>query len=174
MAKKKKKTSTPVKWWALGYGAVLFLLTLRPFSPNVVQEKEYNLILFRSISNYIRHMKGAGLVQPWAWSYFPGNLSAFVRNIFTVSFINVFGNVLLFVPLGVLLASLFQKNSGRKTILGCFLVSAGIEIAQFIGLSSRIADIDDVVLNVAGGVLGTILHWVITTGRKRKGAIGEK
>lgn len=152
----------------------MFLLTLRPFSPNVVQEKEYNLVLFRSISNYIRHMERAGLIQPWAWSYFPGNLPAFARNLFTVSFINVFGNVLLFVPLGVLLASFFQKNSGRRTILGCFLVSIGIEIAQFIGLSSRIADIDDVVLNVAGGVLGYGIHRWITVGKKRKGAIGEE
>lgn len=66
--------------------------------------------------------------------------------------LNVFGNVVMFVPVGWLVAVL--ANS-RRLLAGsgsAFLFSVVIEVGQMFTGGS--ADIDDIVLNTAGGVLG--------------------
>ena len=71
--------------------------------------------------------------------------------------INLFGNILAFAPLGFLLPFLFKKLSTLKTILLIAVgVSIVIEIAQF-AFGVGAADVDDVILNAAGGVLGYML-----------------
>ncbi|QSX08155.1 VanZ family protein [Alkalibacter rhizosphaerae] len=170
MKKKRKKKKNNMKWWVSAYLLVLVLLTLRPFSGNVVAEKEYNLVLFQSLGNYWTHMKNHGLINLWAWEYFPEDLGVFFRNIFTVSFINLGGNILLFMPLGFFFGRFFRRQKGMRTLLTSFFVSAGIELAQFIGLSSRIADVDDVILNVVGGMFGFGLY--ILYDKWKKGSEG--
>ena len=64
-------------------------------------------------------------------------------------FINLFGNVALFMPMGFLLKSFSRKSSTRSIVLIGALVSANIELLQ---LTFRIGvcDIDDVLLNTLG------------------------
>ncbi len=74
-------------------------------------------------------------------------------------FLNIFGNVLLFVPLGAFLCAVPKKTN----IFICFLISAlfslFIETLQFcFNLGSF--DVDDLILNTAGGLLGYILYWI--------------
>lgn len=70
-------------------------------------------------------------------------------------------NVALFVPLG-LLAPLFLRTSTwlRAALLG-ILVSLSIEIVQFVGDVTvdlgRVADIDDLITNVLGTVIGYLV-----------------
>ena len=75
----------------------------------------------------------------------------------TLSFYKqVFGNILLFVPLGYFATSYCRiKNLGTITIVS-LLSSSIIEVVQhFIG---RSFDIDDIILNVVGGIIGFLLY----------------
>lgn len=88
-----------------------------------------NLIPFRTIKNYRKYASGLSL---WA---------------------NLWGNVLLFIPYGFGLPFFWKKYSKAKKVvwtlfLSCFI----IEFVQF--FVGRSVDIDDVLLNMVGGVLG--------------------
>lgn len=76
---------------------------------------------------------------------------------------NILGNIVLFLPLGFLLPIMYKQF--RNFIFLCiaaFLCSFLIESIQyFISINwgyNRIADIDDLVLNVIGSILGFILY----------------
>ncbi|MFD0961497.1 VanZ family protein [Paenibacillus chungangensis] len=73
---------------------------------------------------------------------------------FDTWFINLFGNVLLFVPLGFLLPILFAKaRRFSMSIVWTMLASLTIELTQ---LGARLGsfDVDDLILNVLGGLIG--------------------
>ncbi|MGF6354094.1 glycopeptide antibiotics resistance protein [Paenibacillus sp. 4624] len=63
------------------------------------------------------------------------------------------GNILIFVPLGFLLALLFNRNSFFKIMLTSLFIIIIIEFTQFV-TNLGIADIDDVILNMFGSFLG--------------------
>ena len=66
------------------------------------------------------------------------------------------GNLIWFVPLGVLLRS---KKAGCALISG-LLLSAGIELSQYL-LMTGATDIDDVILNALGALAGWALAHII-------------
>jgi len=72
---------------------------------------------------------------------------------------NLLGNIVLFVPIGLLLPLVFQKKS--KVILWLGLLTYGImpEILQVI-FRSGIFDIDDIILNSLGVIAGYFLFTV--------------
>ena len=73
------------------------------------------------------------------------------------------GNLILFAPLGYLLPLIFNKfNAFVKIIITALIFSASIEIVQFVannfmGFPYRAADIDDIILNTIGAVMGYLL-----------------
>ena len=72
---------------------------------------------------------------------------------------NVLGNVLLFLPYGFFVGKYF---AGRSKLLSFFLVllaSVSIEGTQL--LIGRVFDVDDILLNVIGGVVGYILYLLL-------------
>ncbi|MDP4093236.1 MAG: VanZ family protein [Bacillota bacterium] len=77
-------------------------------------------------------------------------------------FINVFGNIAMFIPFGLLFPLLWgEKFKGLKvTILSGILLSFSIEVLQFIegnvfhSLLSRSSDINDIILNTLGALIG--------------------
>ena len=71
----------------------------------------------------------------------------------------VFGNILLFIPLGYFLTKYCNLKRMGGLILMTLLSSLSIEVVQhFIG---RSFDIDDVILNVTGGIIGFIIYKVL-------------
>ncbi len=79
------------------------------------------------------------------------------------AFIQLGGNIVLFIPLGFLITwRLFQRNNkinALKTIALCVVSSAFVEAVQLLlsfayGYAYRFADIDDLFLNTFGGALG--------------------
>jgi hypothetical protein len=77
-------------------------------------------------------------------------LGAMVRDVI----INLVGNLLLFAPLGFFVPVLYSKSrSGLKILAIGFVLSLSIELSQF-ALATRIADVDDVILNTLGALLG--------------------
>ncbi len=81
---------------------------------------------------------------------------------------NAFGNMFWFLPLGAIVPPLFKKinNLFAVALLG-FLVSLSIEILQWL-FTSGISDIDDVLFNVAGTVVGFLLYKIFNMLLKRR------
>lgn len=76
---------------------------------------------------------------------------------------NVGGNVLLLMPLGFLAPLIWNKfNKVKNTILLGFIISVSIELLQLIESLvngwGRITDIDDVICNVLGSIIGYSIY----------------
>ncbi len=113
------------------------------------QIKSYNLVPFTEIKRYISYADTIGL---------------------PIVFFNLLGNVLAFVPFGFLLPAMWPKGEKHHPIAAILVTlsfSVVVEILQF-ATKSGIADIDDVILNTAGGFLGYILYLVIEAAHKKK------
>jgi glycopeptide antibiotics resistance protein len=99
-----------------------------------------NLIPFRTIIGYIRLTFNQGL-----------DMGLIVDNLL--------GNILVFIPMGLLVPAIMQRLRRLwKTMLFGVLFSFGIELLQlafsFLGLMTRSADIDDLILNTVGVIAG--------------------
>jgi len=70
----------------------------------------------------------------------------------------VIGNLVMLLPLGIYIPLLFPEISGFfRVFVICLLVSVSIELMQLI-TSVRSTDIDDVILNTSGAVVGYIIY----------------
>ncbi len=122
--------------------AVVAYLTLLP-SPNYKTYAVY-LVPFSTIFSYLRHATEGTLP---------------LRTILY----NMAGNMLLFLPTGLLLPVVWPAfRKFWKCLLACVLCSVGIETVQFLltvtGLISRTTDVDDVILNTLGAAAGYGLY----------------
>ena len=71
-------------------------------------------------------------------------------------YLTVFGNIALFIPFGFIVASYGKSRKVWSNILVVILVSSTIEYVQLkIG---RCFDIDDIILNTVGGIIGFLLY----------------
>ncbi|MGC4175871.1 VanZ family protein [Demequina sp.] len=70
-------------------------------------------------------------------------------------YLNVVGNVAMFVPVGALLAWLLPRWRVVSATVVSVGLSVGIELAQL--SLGRVGDIDDVILNTAGALIGAVL-----------------
>ena len=115
-------------------------------------EYRYNLTLFREIRRFYRYRDILG---------------------YKAFFINVFGNVLAFVPFGMLIPKLAQRLNRCffVTILALEL-SLGVELAQ---LCFKIGsfDVDDLFLNTIGGFIGYLIFYFMD-GRKKRNVSDSK
>lgn len=75
------------------------------------------------------------------------------------------GNLLLLTPLGYLILRLRIVRGAWRALWFVFLFTLGIECVQFIKsifiVGGRSTDIDDVILNTLGGLIGIVVHLVI-------------
>lgn len=84
------------------------------------------------------------------------------RGNINVALYNVVGNTLMFVPLGVFIPVLFKRKDRISWILLYgFLASFFIEINQFFIKGNRAADVDDIIFNTIGAVIGYAIYKVI-------------
>ena len=82
---------------------------------------------------------------------------------------NAVGNVVLFLPLGVLLPLVLGRLRFGSGVLIAIALSSSIELIQFAsrGWSQRTADVNDVILNSLGACLGLV---VVLFLRRRQGS----
>jgi glycopeptide antibiotics resistance protein len=66
-------------------------------------------------------------------------------------------NVIAFIPLGLLLGVNFSKTVLRRKLLFVLVLSASVEITQYILAIGR-TDITDLITNTVGGYLGLVLY----------------
>ncbi|MGM0867535.1 MAG: VanZ family protein [Bacillota bacterium] len=86
---------------------------------------------------------------------------------FDTWFYNTFGVVLLFVPLGFLLPVVLKNvQSLRRVISVSVCVSIFIEATQYI-TNLGVFDIDDIILNTIGTVLGFLLFTLYSLKKKK-------
>ncbi|MEA5457136.1 VanZ family protein [Sinomonas sp. JGH33] len=117
-----------------------FLLKLLLFSRAPGSERSINLIPFASIAEY-------------AFSHSPGTERA--------AFANVVGNILIFIPLGVYASWLRRRAAAWLTMLIVASVSVAAEIIQGV-FAVGASDIDDVILNCVGGLIGMLVFWLLS------------
>lgn len=88
---------------------------------------------------------------------------------------NTFGNIILFLPLGILLPWTFDRwRSLGRVIALASCISISIETIQFFSRfigSPRAVDIDDVLLNTLGAAIGYVVYWCL---RKLQGQISKR
>ncbi|HMG66758.1 MAG TPA: VanZ family protein [Chitinophagaceae bacterium] len=73
----------------------------------------------------------------------------------------ILGNLVMLLPLGIYIPLLFPGNSGFfKVFFLCLLFSVSIELMQLI-TSYRSTDVDDVILNTSGAVVGYIIFKLV-------------
>lgn len=97
-----------------------------------------NLIPFKTIFLYITGTELIKVLNP--------------GDVIKVRILNLFGNLLMFMPMGFFLPIITKKHSFKTTLCISVIITVLIEIIQFfIGRSS---DIDDVILNSIGCCLG--------------------
>ncbi len=145
-AKRRRSPGVTVLLWILliAYLFVLFRVILFKFPVHtildILMDKDelaftrVNLIPFQTIRFYL----------------FSGRVS------FTIAAENILGNIIAFVPLGILIPLLRRDLSVVFTFFTALGLSAAIEITQyFTGLGS--SDIDDLILNVFGAMLTCLI-----------------
>ncbi len=81
---------------------------------------------------------------------------------FWLFFIDVLGNIVVFIPLGVGLAGILSKERSRwQTVYQAALIglafSLTIELLQ-LAITYRVTDVDDVIFNTFGTLVGTMLY----------------
>ncbi|WP_312109163.1 VanZ family protein [Brevibacillus reuszeri] len=93
-----------------------------------------NLVPFHEIERYLVAIRESGSVH---------------------SIINLFGNIIAFMPFGFMVPLLFSKKaqSLSKVVALSFLFSLGLETTQLV-TNCGIFDVDDILLNTTGGALG--------------------
>jgi glycopeptide antibiotics resistance protein len=107
---------------------------LELFNSQRTLSRSINLIPFQSIMEYI---------------------SGGSANIRRFAFSNVVGNIEIFIPLGVYLSLLKKDKRVITNLLFIFLVSLFVEVIQgLLGIGA--ADIDDIILNCLGGLIGIL------------------
>lgn len=101
----------------------------------VIEEYRYNLELFKEIRRFLTYREQLGMYTVLA---------------------NLLGNIMIFVPYGFFISMAGRSRGFFKTLFFSMALSLGVEIIQ---LFTRVGsfDVDDILLNTIGGVLGYIL-----------------
>lgn len=141
---------------------IFFLLYFLIFSDwygrsGIGEEYRCNLVLFKEIRRFVKYRETLGL--------------------FAV-FTNLFGNILIFVPYGFFISVASRMRGFLMTLFYSFGLSLGVEVFQ---LLTRVGsfDVDDLLLNTIGGILGYVLFLICNgirrkyDGRRKKGKKGK-
>jgi glycopeptide antibiotics resistance protein len=118
----------------VGWLVIGLLLTLQPAHPRPGQAVDDNVVPFRTIAIYL-----ANRTDPF-W----------VRQ--------AIGNLLFLLPIGLVGPfALPALDRWWRMLLLAILISAAVEVAQ-LWIPDRSADVDDVMVNVAGAALGFLMY----------------
>lgn len=121
------------------YLIVLIALTFAPFGSDNDLGKRINLEPFATIRSALRHGSGSGVFRLMVL------------------------NIAAFVPLGLLLPVVASRARGLVVVfLLALSLSVAIElgqlaVSQYVGYAYRSTDVDDVILNVLGAVIGYVV-----------------
>lgn len=96
----------------------------------------------------------------WSTSNFVPFKEMFRYPLFSKLFFkNVIGNMLMFLPYGFFVSYFLKINKARIIFILSTIVSITIETTQLI--IGRVFDVDDIILNVIGGILGYFVYQIL-------------
>lgn len=98
-------------------------------------DRHYNFVPFKTINSQIELIKNNSYKM--------------------YSLMNIIGNILMFAVLSFFICFTFDKMKTFKIVIICFVFSICIEIIQL--FINRIVDIDDVILNTFGSIIGIVI-----------------
>ncbi len=158
MSRRKERQSPLVRFLFLVYcGVMLWLLFGRSYgwieglSYEQMLRQNINLTPFLTIKNY------------WRVIYHRTNEAMIYH-----CFINLFGNVILFIPAGWLLPKIWQKmHNFFRFFFTCALCIFLVELMQLFSLLGSF-DIDDLILNLFGMTLGFVYYHISTPKHKKR------
>lgn len=150
--KNRKESVTKIICW-LAFITYLILLTYFLIFADLMgrthsqENYAYNLELFKEIKRFIKYFKILG-----------------VRTVV----LNLAGNIIGFMPMGFLLPFISRRAKHLYlTLLLCFTFSFLVETVQLIW-KVGIFDVDDMLLNTIGGILGYLVYKIFIGMRKHK------
>ena len=117
----------------------------------VMEDYHYNLTPFQEIKRFWQYREQLGLT----------------------SVLNLLGNVLIFLPYGFFEAMASRNESFWGTLLDGLSLSLLVEIFQF---ATKVGcfDVDDIILNTAGVIIGYLLYLLNEAKRRKHGAKRER
>lgn len=138
---------------------VLFCLGLasQTVMPQMIQDMDGRTIVLTVFTNN-PHFPSVGGFSSWRYNFVPfRTIGSYFGRGAGLFLVNIVGNVIMFAPLGFFVPLLWRKLHGfwRMTALGA-AISCAIELAQVFILRS--VDVDDVMLNTLGVLLGYGLY----------------
>jgi len=138
-------------------GAVLLLSVLKPDNPALIRRVSWwmfltYLLMVLCFTIIFREEKNvAQISMKPIWEYDSLNYNQIAEAIL---------NVLLFMPLGLLAGAAIRRKRFLKTVGLCCGISVTIEILQLV-LKKGVCNIDDVINNSAGCIIGCGLFLII-------------
>ena len=109
-----------------------------------MQEYHYNLVLFQEIKRFWNYREQLGIFATAT---------------------NLLGNVLIFLPFGFFMAMASKYRSFLSTLIYSFALSLTIELSQLF-MKVGCFDVDDLLLNTIGGILGFITFLICNVIRR--------
>jgi glycopeptide antibiotics resistance protein len=114
------------------------------FQVSTYSSRSLNLIPFRTVSEFLNSYSSFYSTHDYA----------------NIRIVNLLGNVILFLPIGFLLPIAFYKLDKIYKITICSAsISVFIEVVQY--FVERSTDIDDVILNTMGAVIGGLFYKMV-------------
>lgn len=133
--------------FVLYIGFLIYFLFLSDWygREGVMEEYRYNLELFKEIRRFIVYREQLGVF---------------------VVFSNLFGNILIFMPFGFFISMASTSSSFFKALFNSLGLSLCVEVLQLV---TRVGsfDVDDILLNTIGGVLGYIVFVICNLIRRK-------
>lgn len=122
------------------YWAILFFYLFLLIDTVFIGRHDFrsvNLIPFDSINNFIMVDNGFGKIR--------------------IIDMNVWGNILMFIPAGIYLILHNSSKSIAKNLISIFMLSVFIEVVQYV-FALGATDVDDIILNLIGGFIGLMMY----------------
>ncbi len=118
---------------------MLWELFLGPYRSGFVRKYNYNLIPFKSIITFFDHYQEFG---------------------FKIFNINIFGNILLFIPFGYW-SPMFFRNIFCNIKTTLLFYSCLLFIVEYFQMICKVGmfDVDDLILNCFGIILGYLIYY---------------
>lgn len=86
--------------------------------------------------------------------------------------INVFGNIMIFIPFGLFISSYLNSKKVFSVFFVSVITSSFVELVQL--RVGRSFDIDDIILNVVGSIIGYLFYIALKSIRKKLPNILQK
>ncbi|MFD2699706.1 VanZ family protein [Paenibacillus shunpengii] len=133
--------TTMVRILLITYSLLLLYFMFAGFNRSVHLDYRYNMVPFHTISKYLANVSARNLLD---------------------TLINLVGNVAVFIPFGYLIPAAFPSRwSFSKFLLLFTALIILLETAQML-LRVGTGDVDDLFLNVIGGLLGYEIYRFFT------------